>query len=529
MPTIPTFTSSVPIGAPPAPVQMNPTAAGAAEGAAAQSNAQLASAFARLGGQFEQVADQERRQREANEATALDVTAAQRLEEARITAAQDTSPGAAERFQARALEIRGEIASEAGSDRVRGAVMRDFDRRALGSWVEVRRGEAGRVQDRSRATIDEALSGHARLAAESPNDAVRSTHIAAARAAIARGVAEGVIPATQAGNLERGFLGRVDEARALALINTNPAEAERALADPRQFPNMDPVRRERLYAQSASRADRGANQDRQSEERSQRENARQAELDFNDAFRSGDVERTREALGRMRQHSAAGEYASAADRFYGARDIPTTPQMQSWIETRLRDRAAPLTRNELEDARAGRRVSEQVYRDGLSRLSAREDARFREAEDFVRLQLNVPPATIPDRDLQPYQRTARDQNNRIIADLMIERQRNPDVDAFAYVRDRLSQRENPATLVQREQANAGLARLPTSIRTPEGLDRLEEQLAAHEAYRALGWFARQGATTVEPPTVVIGGRPTVVTRPQIERWQTLQRQAGIRP
>lgn len=529
MPTIPTFTSGVSMGGPPPAPQMNPNIAGSAAGAAAQGNAQLANAFARLGGQFEQVAEQERRQREANEATQLDVLAAQRLEEARIAAASDTNPGAAERFQARAMEIRGEIEASAGSDRVRGAVMRDFDRRALGSWVEVRRGEAGRVQDRSRATIDDALAGHARLAAESPNDAVRSTHIAAARAAIARGVAEGVIPAAQAGNLERGFLGRVDEARALSLINTNPAEAERALADPRQFPNMDPVRRERLYAQSASRADRGSAEERQSAELFQREQARQAELDFNDAFRRNDVEGTREALGRMRQHSTSGEYASAADRFYGSRDIPTTPQMQSWVETRLRDRASPLTRSQLEDERAGRRISEQVYRDGLSRLAAREDARFREAEDFVRLQLNVPPATIPDRDLQPYQRTARDQNNRIIADLMIERQRNPDIDPFAYVRDRLAQRENPASLVQREQANAGLARLPTSIRTPEGLDRVEEQLAAYEAYRSLNWFARQGAATVEAPTVVIGGRSQVVTRQQIERWQTMQRQAGIRP
>jgi hypothetical protein len=251
-----------------------------------------------------------------------------------------------------------------------------------------------------------------------------------------------------------------------------------------------------LYAQSASRADRGSNEDRLSVERLQRENARQAEVDFNDAFRRGDTEGTQDALGRMRRHSTAGEYASAADRFYGSRDIPTTPQMQSWVETRLRDRAAPLTRNELDDARSGRRVSEQVYRDGLSRLSAREDARFREAEDFVRLQLNVPPATIPDRELQPYQRTARDQNNRIIADLMIERQRNPDVDSFAYVRDRLAQRDNPQTIIQREQANAGLARLPTNIRSPEGLDRLEEQLAQYEAYRALGWFARQSAETV---------------------------------
>jgi hypothetical protein len=527
MPTIPTFTSGVSMGGPPAAPQMNPAVAGAAAGAAAEGSAQLANAFARLGGQFEQVAEQERRQREANEATQLDVLAAQRLEEARIAAASDTNPGAAERFQARAMEIRGEIEASAGSDRVRGAVMRDFDRRALGSWVEVRRGEAGRVQDRSRATIDDALAGHARLAAESPNDAVRSTHIAAARAAIARGVAEGVIPAAQAGNLERGFLGRVDEARALSLINTNPAEAERALADPRQFPNMDPVRRERLYAQSASRADRGSAEERQSAERFQREQARQAELDFNDAFRSGDVARTQEALGRMRQHSTSGEYASAADRFYGSRDIPTTPQMQSWLETRLRDRAAPLTRTQLEDRRAGRLISEQVYRDGLSRLSAREDARFREAEEFVRLQLSVPPATIPDRDLQPYQRTARDQNNRIIADLMIERQQNPDLDPFAYVRARLAQRESPQAIVQRQQAAEALARLPESLRTAGGLARVEEELAAYEAYRRLGWIDRQVTATVPAPTVTIGGRSSQVTRAQIERWKELHQQAGV--
>ena len=528
MPVIPTFTSGVGIGAPAGVAQINPNNAARANVANAEMNDTLAASFARVGQQFEAVAEQERRQREANEATSLDVEAAQMLEEARISAAQDVTPGAADRFRARAMEIRDDVTGRAGSERVRGAVARDFERRALGSWVDVRRQEAGRVQDASRATVDQALSGYARLASEAPNDATRNAHIAAGRAAIARGVNEGAIPRAQAGNLERAFLGRVDEAGALGLINTDPAAAERALADPNRFPNIDPVRRERLWSQASSRADRADTGERRSNERLQQESARQAELDFNDAFRAGDVDRTRNALERMRQNSTAGAYASAADRYYGSRDIPTTPQMRSWVETRLRDRARPLTRDELETARAARSVSEEVYRDGLSRLSSREDARFREAEEFVRRELNVPPSTITERDLQPYQRTARDQNNRILNDLTLERQRNPDVDPLGFVRDRLSQRENPQTIVQREQANAGLARLPPSLRTPDGLDALEEQLARHEAYSSLGWFARQSATTVERPTVSLGGRVQPVTRQNIERWTEMQRRAGLR-
>ena len=203
--------------------------------------------------------------------------------------------------------------------------------------------------------------------------------------------------------------------------------------------------------------------------------------------------------------------------------------MRADVERLLQEPQTPLTRGVLDDLRANRNISDELYQATLPRLAARQDADFRRAQDFVNRALPIPSPTIPERDLQPYQREARAQANKIINDLEIARRENPNTDPMAFVRGRLEGAQKPAAVVQQQRAQSAMQAIPPSVRTVEGLDAIAEQMAAYRAYRDLGWFARQSADTVEPPIVSFNGRNQPVTPEILNRWMTTQRNAGMRP
>lgn len=431
-------------------------------------------------------------------------------------------------------EIAGGIPDQAA----RAAFMRETTLSVARDRLEVVRFSARRTSESGRAALSTQLDDLAQAASSEADPLRRNDRIAEAGRRIDAAVAASFLPADDAVAMRRQFASRLDQAAALRLIAANPGAAAQALANPQMFPNLDPLRREQmaLSALSASeaRATRAAAEaDRQERrgERAAQARADDAEKNFNDAARAVQQAQTaeeraaaepamRQALDVLRRDGRPGAYAAAADRVFGTNERPASPQQSAWLEGRLRDRGTPLTRQELEQARANRAINDSTYRAGLERLSQREDARFSEAEAFVRRALPVPSPAIADRDLQPWQREARAQADRIINDLVIERRRNPDVDPLSFVEQRLSAAQDPARVVEQQRAVTGLSRLPPEAQTLEGLDDISRRWAEYELARQnRGWFS----SNPTPPRLSSG---LPVTADWIARARRLHEQAG---
>jgi hypothetical protein len=116
--------------------------------------------------------------------------------------------------------------------------------------------QVARTAEEGQAATGDELRDFARQAASAPSDVQRREVLAEAERAIALRVQTGVLSPVQAQRMRVGFLGQVDQAAALRLIQSRPGEAAQRLADPEFLPNLDPVQRERLFgtAQSASAA-----------------------------------------------------------------------------------------------------------------------------------------------------------------------------------------------------------------------------------------------------------------------------------
>ena len=383
-----------------------------------------------------------------------------------------------------------------------------------------------RLQQRGEAALDGVLDTYAQDAVRNPS--TRAVSIQQAEAAIAGAVTANQIPADQGERLRQRFVGRIAQAEVLRDINTNPTVALQRLAAG-QYQISDPVQAERLAAQARTQIQAQAtlaDVALRRQEHQQRIRATEAEKQWTDARARGDQEGMVRALGVLRRDGQPGQYAAAYDATYGIREPQTTPQMQSWAETRLRDRQRPLTREELEQARSSRQINDTVYRETLRTLTAREDTRFREAEQFVERALEVPSSTIPDSQLQPYQREARRQSNAIVNDLVLHRRDNPDADPLAFVRQRLEQAD-PQRALQQQRATAAINAAPQQVRTWEGFDEISQQFAQWQAYRGLGWAARQVTGTVNQPVVRGATGDVRVTADMIQRWRDMLTAAGV--
>ena len=524
MPLIPTFTSRQPIDAPLMPVNAQPRANPAAMAAPTE---EIARAAMRTSALFADLATQERQARQAGEVASARAQHAEALAELRgqiETAEAGTDILGA--WDTGRTQVRDRIAQNIQDPRVRALFVRDATEREASARLDVVRFSARRTAESQRAAMDGELEVWANQAAAARDPAARAQAVEAAMGAIAARVATGVLPADDGQKLQRSFRGRMAQAEAIRDINGNPSLALGRLADLTQYRGLDEIQRERLAAQARTALQTRATQAdtaMRREEHQARIRANEADKAFQDAQRSGDVAAQERALEVLRRDGQPGQYASAADSLYGRREPPTTPAMEAWLEDRLRHRGQPLTRAELEEARGKRQINDTVYRRGLERLSGREDARFREAEQFIERALDVPSSTIPDAQLRPWQQTARRQANSIVNDLVVARRGNADVDPLAFVQERLRTAEDPIRVNRREQARDALGRQSVEFRTPEGLAAISQQWTAYEQAKASrGWFS----SAPQPPRLSNG---TLVTADMIARARALQIQAELVP
>ncbi|MBX9697874.1 MAG: hypothetical protein K2X74_00500 [Acetobacteraceae bacterium] len=158
-------------------------------------------------------------------------------------------------FRREAAAVVESVASRFGGDtaeliRARGRQTMAGQAYAVQSFATQR--EVERVQAETQSNLDRL----ARLAAAETDPLARGQLMAQAEASIAGALQVGGLSAVQAERLRQGFTGSLDQAQVLQLVNRNPGEAARRLADPAQFPNLDPVQRERLFgtAQNAAQA-----------------------------------------------------------------------------------------------------------------------------------------------------------------------------------------------------------------------------------------------------------------------------------
>lgn len=113
---------------------------------------------------------------------------------------------------------------------------------------------ARREAEATQAALSDTLATFARGAAAENEPGLRAQRVRGAEDAIAGALSTGAISATQAQRLRQTFMGSLDQADVLRLINRSPGEAVRALSDPNRFQNLDDVQRERLFGTATSRA-----------------------------------------------------------------------------------------------------------------------------------------------------------------------------------------------------------------------------------------------------------------------------------
>lgn len=153
-------------------------------------------------------------------------------------------------------EIRRGIADSISDTRAREAFLRDAEVYEARERREVARVQTVRTAEEGQAQAERELPQLARVAAAARSPAERADAVNAAMQSIDQRVATGVFSPVQGERLRAGFLGQMDQADVLRLLNRSPGEAARLLADPSQFPNLDPIQRERLFgtAQNAAQA-----------------------------------------------------------------------------------------------------------------------------------------------------------------------------------------------------------------------------------------------------------------------------------
>jgi hypothetical protein len=334
---------------------------------------------------------------------------------------------------------------------------------------------------------------------------------------------EGRLSQVELQRLSQGFRDEVDTARVGRLIQSNPAAAVAMLSDPAQMPGMDATRRVQLLNSATSRQQAQASMaytNALRQDAAQRREveglATAAEKDIIDRTRSGDVQGAREALSRLRSYGTGESYARFEGLVNGReQDIPATPIMRAAFRERLLDRTNPLTRTELQSMIGARQINFEMYEEGLKRIEERQNVRFNEAEEFLSREMGVVPSNVPNA-MRTQETQAREQVvDRILNDLRVERDRNPDMDPRAYVQQRLREPGSPKARVDLDNAQRNVRLVPAAVRDPEAWAQLEAAMATHlAAVRSRGLLGARP----EPPKLADG---TVVTPQTYANWKNL--------
>lgn len=146
--------------------------------------------------------------------------------------------------------------------------------------------------DDAQSALDENLTTTAQAAAQARTPLERQQYDVQAAAAIKSMQDARYIKPTQATNLLQAYRSKIDESQARSLMQLDPDAADRALNDPQQFKNLDPVKRATLSDQAQRRSEARMRQDIAAQEKAER----QAEKQFHDAQRANEGKLTADII-----------------------------------------------------------------------------------------------------------------------------------------------------------------------------------------------------------------------------------------
>lgn len=294
----------------------------------------LAESMARVSGQFAQVAAQAAQQRRADAAERGRIQVLTDLGTLRAGVEVEPDPGkVVSGWQTGVTAIQVRIAETYKDDPAVGAIVsRDLAMMAARDHVEIQRMAIKRNTEASVAQLDSTLATLSTQAAAARDPAERQTYINAGEQAIAARLAGGALHADAAEKLRQGFIGRIDQAGILQLINRSPGAALAALADPTKYPNLDPVARERLFGAATSAVNTATTRGEAAERRTEAALRRSADRGLNDIYlridraEAGDGPMpTVEDVARLRDGLSPGETSAVLSRIRqtgAARDTP---------------------------------------------------------------------------------------------------------------------------------------------------------------------------------------------------------------
>jgi len=170
--------------------------------------------------------------------------------------ANDRDPGTmAQRWGTDADALLDGYKQKAGEDPIWGAFEQDFKQLRIRDQVDVQTDAAKGLAVRGQAGLESNIDTLGTMLGQS-NDPVRSGQIKdMAAAAVGDAVNHGYIDEIEAGKMLRKFVSKGDEARARVLVTTDAELAEKTLADPKAFPDLDEVKRAQLLDMATRRVD----------------------------------------------------------------------------------------------------------------------------------------------------------------------------------------------------------------------------------------------------------------------------------
>ncbi|MBE9604264.1 hypothetical protein IAI18_05265 [Acetobacteraceae bacterium H6797] len=390
MPSIPTFTSSEQIaGAVPRPVLQNPAAIGAAGQA-------LSEGLGRVEGFFLDVLKAQREQQQVDTVDKERTASIKSLSGAWVNAERNTDPATIQsNWQAAVQSREDEINRTVADPAVRRTAQRDLSELAAQDYRRVLTMSVKRSNEASLALLGNSLDTYAERAVNAPDQAARQLAMNAADQAIKARVEAGVLAADDGQKMFQSFAGRMDQASVLGLLNRNPTAALAALADPKQFRNLDEVARQRLVQSATTAMGAQASRAEASERRAERLSRLNADRAANTLY--GQIAQAENGQGQMptvgdvmaqRDWLSPGETSALLNRIRGASAPRDNPETVADLQVRI-DREDP----DQFAARAGRelgagRLTSDTYRTMVNqnRNARRDDApasAYRSGRSFV--------------------------------------------------------------------------------------------------------------------------------------------------
>lgn len=182
--------------------------------------------------------------------------AASSLNDLRDKYEQDTDYDTlSQRFGQDVQAIRQQAMDQAGDPATAQAFAQRFDHMVLAENNKIRdRARRGKI-DLGRAGVEEGIDGFVTQAAQAGTPEERQAILGQIDKTYLVAAHGGLFTYEQAGEQIRKSRGRVDSARALHAINTDPEKAVQDLSDSKNFPALDEVSRERLYGTAQAKAD----------------------------------------------------------------------------------------------------------------------------------------------------------------------------------------------------------------------------------------------------------------------------------